>query len=72
MMNAKELRPLLPIIYVISGFVVVYTLYVVSLFRPRKGHHRRLWRTRDWVWVPLAGAAGLMLLVLWWRMRQVP
>jgi amino acid transporter len=72
MTNAKDLHPLQPIIYVIAGFLVVYTLYVVSLFRPRKNGRRRLWRGVDWVWVPLAGVAGVMLLALWWRMRQIP
>jgi amino acid transporter len=72
MLNAKKLGPLLPLIYVISGFLVVYTLYVVSLFRPKKGGRQRRWRSHDWVWVPLAGVTGIMLLALWWRLRQSP
>jgi len=72
MMNAKELGPLLPIICVICGFLIVYSLWVFSLFRPRKDGSQRRWRSEDWIWVPLAGVTGVLLLALWWHMRQVP
>jgi amino acid transporter len=71
-MNAKELRSLLPLIYVICGFVVVYSLYICSLFKRRKDGNRRRWRGTDTLWVPLAGLTGIMLLILWWYMRQLP
>jgi amino acid transporter len=72
MINARTLRPLLPIIYIISGFLIVYAFYIFSLFKTRKDGTRRRWRSKDWVWVPLAGLAGVMLLALWWHLRQVP
>jgi amino acid transporter len=72
MMNDKELGPLLPIIYIIAGFLVVYSFWIVSLFRPREDGSQRRWRGKDWVWVPLAAVAGVLLLALWWHMRQVP
>jgi amino acid transporter len=68
-MNTKELAPLLPIICIISGFLIVYSLWVASLFRVRKDGSQRRWRTEDWVWVPLAGVAGALLLALWWHLR---
>ena len=67
---AKELRP--PIICIIAGFLIVFTIYVISLFRRRKDGTQRRWRSHDWVWVPLAGVTGVLLLALWWHMRQTP
>jgi amino acid transporter len=72
MLNAKELRPLLPIILVNFGFLIVYSLWVASLFKRRKDGRQRRWRGKDWVWVPLAGVTGVLLLALWWHMRQAP
>jgi len=71
-MNAEKLRPLLPIILVIVCFLVVYSFWIVSLFKPRKDGSQRRWRSKDWVWVPLAGVTGVLLLALWWHMRLVP
>ena len=71
-MNTATLSPLLPIIAVIAGFLIVYALWVASLFRPRKDGSQRRWRSKDWVWVPLAGLTGVLLLALWWHMRQPP
>jgi hypothetical protein len=65
-MNAKGL---LPIICIIVAFLIVYSLWVSSLFKPRKDGTQRRWRTGDWLWVPLAGVAGVLLLALWWHMR---
>lgn len=62
----------LPIVLIIVGFLIVYAFYVVSLFKPRKDGSQRRWRRNDWVWVPLAGVTGVLLLALWWHMRQVP
>ena len=44
---AREISP--TIIYIISGFLVVYTIYVFSLFRTRKNGRKRRWRNKDWV-----------------------
>jgi amino acid transporter len=71
-MNANAPSSHLPLLYMIGGFLVLYTLYVVSLFRPRKSGRRRHWRTHDWLWVPLAGLTGVVLLALWWHLRIGP
>jgi len=71
MLNADKLRPLIPIISIIAGFLVVYAVYVISLFRHRKDGSQRRWRSKDWVWVPLAGVTGVLLLALWWHLRQL-
>jgi amino acid transporter len=71
-MNVEKVRPFFPIIVVILGFLVVYSLWVASLFRPRKDGSQRRWRSQDWVWVPLAGVTGVLLLALWWHMRLPP
>jgi amino acid transporter len=68
-MNVEKLRPLFPIIGIIVVFLIVYLLWVVSLFRLRKDGSQRRWRSEDWVWVPLAGLTGALLLALWWHMR---
>ena len=69
-MNVEKLRPLFPIIAIILGFLIVYALWVASLFRPRKDSSQRRWRGEDWIWVPLAGLTGVLLLALWWQMRH--
>jgi len=68
-MNVEKLRPLFPIIAIIVVFLVVYSFWVASLFKPRKDGSQRRWRNEDWVWVPLAGVAGVLLLALWWHLR---
>jgi amino acid transporter len=69
MLHTRELRLQLPIICIIAVFLIVYTFWVVSLFRPRKDGSQRRWRSKDWVWVPLAAVTGALLLALWWKMR---
>jgi sensor c-di-GMP phosphodiesterase-like protein len=70
MLHFDQLRPQFPIICIIALFLVVYTTWVISLFRPRKDGCQRRWRSKDWVWVPLAAVTGVLLLVLWWNLRQ--
>ena len=71
-MNVAQLRPLFPIIAIIVFFLVVYSFWVASLFRLRKDGTQRRWRSQDWIWVPLAGVTGALLLALWWHMRLPP
>ena len=66
------MHPQAPIIGILWLFFVMYSVYVVNLFKPRKDGTQRRWRVYDTVWVPLAGLTGAMLLVLWWRLRQSP
>ncbi len=71
-MNAATLRPFYPIVGIIAGFLVIYFVWVASLFRRRKDGTRRRWRRQDWYWVPLAAVTGALLLGLWWHLRQGP
>lgn len=68
-MNADHLLALLPILCIIAVFLVAYTIWVRNLFRTRKDGSQRRWRRHDWIWVPLAGISGALLLALWWHLR---
>jgi len=52
-----------------AGFLLVYTLAIVLVFRANASGRRRRWLPLDYVWVPLGGLTGLCLLALWWRMH---
>jgi len=49
------------------GFLLVYALCIVLVFRVKKWGQRRRWLPLDYVWVPLGGLTGVCLLALWWR-----
>ena len=71
-MNIKDPASLRLIISVVFGIAILYSLWIVSLFRRRKGGRPRRRRGKDWMWIPLAVVTVVMLVALWWHMRQVP
>ena len=71
-MNLKDPASLRLIISVGFGISILYSLWIVSLFRRRKDGKPRRRRGKDWMWIPLAVVTVVMLVALWWHMRQVP
>ena len=51
----------------VAAFLIVYALGIVYLFTRTVSGRRRRWVTLDFVWVPLGGLTGLVILALWWR-----
>jgi hypothetical protein len=58
-----------PVLSSMFGFLLVYALVVVLMFRVNEHGLRRRWQVLDFVWVPLGGLTGMGLLVLWWSSR---
>ena len=48
------------------GFLLIYALGIVMIFRANKWGRRRRWIPLDYIWVPLGGLTGVALLALWW------
>ena len=57
----------LPVLLSMLGFLLVYALGIVLIFRAEKWGQRRRWLPLDYIWVPLGGLTGVFLLALWWR-----
>jgi amino acid transporter len=55
-----------PVLVSILGFLLVYALGIVMIFRANKWGRRRRWIPLDYIWVPLGGLTGAFLLALWW------
>jgi sensor c-di-GMP phosphodiesterase-like protein len=72
MIHPKAVHPWVPLICILWAYLAAYMVWVISLFQPRKDGSQRRWRSQDWMWVPLAGITGALLLALWWHMRQTP
>jgi hypothetical protein len=49
------------------GYLVVYALGIVVLFRREKWGVRRRWHPLDYIWVPLGAVTGVCLLALFWN-----
>lgn len=52
------------------GYLLVYGLVVVCLFRPNKYGVRRRWLALDYVWVVLGILTGIGLVMLWFMQHQ--
>lgn len=65
----QKLFQSVPVLASMAGFLLVYTLAIVLVFRANASGRRRRWLPLDYVWVPLGGLTGLCLLALWWRMH---
>jgi hypothetical protein len=66
----KKMQPMLrsiPGLCLTAGFLLAYALVVFLIYRPNKFGRRRRWHFLDFVWVPLGGLTGLILLSLFWR-----
>ena len=61
----------IPLLSSLLGFLLVYALVVVLLFRPDREGRRRRWLPMDYVWVPLGALTGIFLIALWWRMHTI-
>ena len=59
--------PSTPALLSMLGFLVVYALIVFALFRPNKWGQQRKFMALDYIWVPLGGLTGVVLLALWWQ-----
>jgi len=57
----------LPVLGSMLGYLVVYALGIVLLFRREKWGVRRRWHPLDYIWVPLGALTGVALLSLLWR-----
>jgi hypothetical protein len=62
----KHLLESTPVLCSILGYLVVYVLVVVFLFRPNEYGIRRRWIPLDYIWVTLGVLAGVGLLLVWW------
>jgi hypothetical protein len=49
------------------SFLLIYALIVVWMFRVQVNGQRRRWQSLDYIWVPLGGVTGIILLAMWWR-----
>ena len=61
-----------PVLGSMLGFLLVYALFIVLIFRAEKWGRRRRWIPLDYIWVPLGGLTGVFLLGLWWHSRGLP
>jgi hypothetical protein len=62
----------MPVICSLAGFLLVYALVIVLVFRTDKFGRKRKWVALDFVWVPLGGITGICLLLLWWQQHSPP
>jgi hypothetical protein len=65
--NMQSMFRSAPVLFTMLGFLLVYAVSIVLVFRPNKWGRRRRWLPLDFIWVPLGGLTGLCLVVLWWR-----
>jgi len=72
-MQFEKMRQLIlstPVLCSILGYLLVYGLVVVCLFRPNKYGVRRRWLALDYVWVVLGILTGIGLVMLWFMQHQ--
>jgi hypothetical protein len=58
-----------PVLGSIVGFLLIYALVIVMLYRPDKEGRRRRWLPMDYIWVPLGALTGIILIAFYWRMH---
>ena len=68
-MNPTKNASLVPLITLAGVFLIIYAAYVVYLFTRTINGCRRRWQGLDFVWVPMGGLTGILILALWWQSR---
>jgi len=58
---------MVPHIIVAVVFLAAYALLVLHLFTRTINGCRRRWAPLDFVWVPMGGLTGILILTLWWQ-----
>ncbi len=61
--NAKNY----PLFMISAMFLITYSLGVLYLFMHRVNGRRRRWHALDWVWIPMGGLTGVLMVALWWN-----
>jgi hypothetical protein len=69
MMNATKNASLVPLITLAVVFLVLYSTGVIYLFARTINGCRRRWQALDFIWVPIGGVTGVLILALWWKSR---
>lgn len=68
-MNTVNHHSMIPLIIIAAVFLILYSFYVGYLFTRKTNGCRRRWQGLDFIWVPMGGLTGILILALWWQSR---
>jgi len=67
--NPNKSASHLPLLILAATFLIIYSGVVVYLFTRTVNGQRRRWEMLDFIWVPMGGVTGILILALWWQNR---
>jgi hypothetical protein len=67
--NVSKNTSFIPVIMIAAVFLAVYGVGIAYMFTKKVNGCRRRWSPLDFVWIPIGGLTGILILALWWQSR---